>query len=127
MRGWRWKPTAAAVGLSDWGIASRSTIRTSSATAAKKASVWASRLQLPARPAPWRPEIDDHGQIATLHHLIEVGVAQLDRLPVEQCLAATPADRVITQARRGDSIHGRAMRAGDVGGQRAHVEHIGPP
>jgi hypothetical protein len=53
------------------------------------------------------------GSSVLLVTAVEIGVAQLDRVAVEQGLAAAAADRVFGQARVGHCVGGGAVRAGE--------------
>jgi hypothetical protein len=60
--------------------------------------------------------------------MIEVGIAQLDRLAVQQWLAAAAADRIVTQPGGGNAVGRRAMGAGDMrAGALIHGLEMGAP
>ncbi len=67
-----------------------------------------------ARPAPWRPEIDQQRQIAALHVARERRRGQLDGLAREQGLLAAATVGMFRQLRSRYAVDGLAMRADEV-------------
>ena len=67
-----------------------------------------------ARPAPWRPEIDQQRQIAALHVARERRRRQLDGLAGEQGLLAAAAVGTIRELGGRHAVDGLAMWADDV-------------
>ena len=64
-----------------------------------------------ARPAPWRPEIDDDRQVVPCQMAVKTGAAQFQRFPGEQRLLALAAMRRVAQlggwdALVPDNLHG---------------------
>ena len=78
------------------------------------------RRHHPAGAAPRRPEVHQHRQPGGADDGVEVGVAQLDRLPLQQGLAAAPAVRGFVDACRRHAVGGAAMRAGQKQAVGAH-------
>jgi len=78
------------------------------------------RRHHPARPAPWRPEIDDNRQIVRRDVAVEVLRAELDRVPRKQQLLACAAARC-----RGPGLPGavRVVPVASAGAAQIPCEH----
>jgi len=72
------------------------------------------RCHRPARPAPRRPEIHHHGDVALTDVLMEIRAGELDGMRSKQGLVTLPAIGAFAQARSGNAIHCIAMRANDM-------------
>src|ERR1700722_8700404 len=69
-----------------------------------------------ARPAPWRPEVDDQRHVVALDVLVDRLRRQRYRLAGEQVRLAGPACRLRGRPVGGDAVDCRAMGTDDVAG-----------
>jgi hypothetical protein len=77
------------------------------------------RRHHPARAAPGRPEVHQHGQLAARDVALELGGIEIGGMAGEEGLVAAAAIRRIREVRGLDPVGGVAVRTDDV--QLAHV------
>src|SRR5262249_39461142 len=68
-----------------------------------------------AWPAPWRPEVDDDGDVVGSDVALERAGVQRDGVAVEEPLFAFPARRPVTEPLSLHTVCRAAMRTADVG------------